>query len=56
MLKFIPDHIKTKKMCKNAGEKLMFIIMHVQDGYKSQENYDKVILETGRMLKFILDC
>ena len=31
MLKFAPDHFQTKKMCKNAAEKLQFVIMCVSD-------------------------
>ena len=31
MLKFVPDHVKTKKMCKNAIKKLLFLIMFVPD-------------------------
>ena len=26
MLKFVPDHFKTKKMCKHAAKKSMFVI------------------------------
>ena len=26
MIRFIPDHLKTKKMCKNAFKKLPFVI------------------------------
>ena len=29
MLKFVPDHLKTKKMCKNAAKKLPFLIRYV---------------------------
>ena len=29
MLKFVPDHVKTKKMCKNAFKKLQFVIIYV---------------------------
>ena len=36
MLKFVPDHLKTKKMCKHAVEKLPFLITHVPDRYKNQ--------------------
>ena len=43
MLKFIPDHLKTKRMCKNAVKR--FVIMYVPDRYKTQEMCDKVILE-----------
>ena len=31
MLKFIPDHLKTKKMCKYAVKKLSLIIRYVPD-------------------------
>ena len=31
MLRFVPDHLKTKKMCKNAVKKLLFIIKYVPD-------------------------
>ena len=31
MLKFVPDHLKTKKMCKNAIKKLPFVTWHVLD-------------------------
>ena len=31
MLKLIPDHLKTKKMCKNTVKKSALEIMHVPD-------------------------
>ena len=31
MLKLVPDHLKTKKMCKHAVKKLCFIIKYVLD-------------------------
>ena len=31
MLKFVPDHLKTKKMCKNAIKKLPSVTWHVLD-------------------------
>ena len=31
MLRLIPDHLKTKKMCKDAVKKLPFIIGYVTD-------------------------
>ena len=37
MLKFIPDHPKTKKMCENAVTKLPFLIMYVPDWYMVRE-------------------
>ena len=36
MLKFVPDHLKTKKMCKHAAKKLPFVIRYVIDQYKTQ--------------------
>ena len=35
MLKFVPDHIKTKKMCKHAVEKLYYLLRYVPDKYKT---------------------
>ena len=29
ILKFLPDHLKTKKMCKNAVKKLPFVIWYI---------------------------
>ena len=31
MLKFVPDQLKTKKMCKYAVKKLRFVIRYVPD-------------------------
>ena len=31
MLKFVPDHLKTKKMCKHEAKKLRFINMFLID-------------------------
>ena len=31
MLRFIPDHLKTKKMCKHAVKKLPFVTRYVPD-------------------------
>ena len=33
MLRFVPDHLETKKMCKNAVKKLLFVITYVPDRY-----------------------
>ena len=53
MLRFRPDHHKTKKMCKNAVKKLLFIIMCIPAQYQTQEISDKVILENGGLLRLI---
>ena len=41
MLKFVPDYLKTKKMCKHAVKILPFVTRYVPDEYKSQETYNK---------------
>ena len=43
MLKFAPNHLKTKKMCKHAVKKLPFLIRYVPDEYKTQQLCDKAI-------------
>ena len=35
ILKFVSDHLKTKKMCKHAVKKLLFVIRYVSDRYKT---------------------
>ena len=37
MLNFVPDHLKTKKMCKHAFKKLPYLFRYVPDQYKSQK-------------------
>ena len=36
LLKLVPDHLKTNKMCKNAVEKLSLVKRYVPDQYKIQ--------------------
>ena len=55
MLKFVPDHLKTKKMCQNAVNNLPFVIMYVPGQYKTKQMCVKVILENGGILEVILD-
>ena len=55
MLKFVPDHLKTKEMCKHAVEKLPFVIRYVPDQYKTQQMYDKAILENSGTLESVCD-
>ena len=31
MLKFVPDHLKTKSMCKHAVKKLPYVLRYVPD-------------------------
>ena len=37
MLRFLPDHLKTKQVCKHAVKKILFLIRYVPDQYKTQE-------------------
>ena len=50
ILKFVPDHLKTKKMCTHAVKKLHYLLIYVPERYKTQQICDKVILENGRTL------
>ena len=52
--KFVPNHLKTKKICKNAVKKLTFVIIYDPDQYKTQEKCDNAILENGGMLRLII--
>ena len=36
LLKLVPNHLKTNKMCKNAVEKLSLVKRYVPDHYKIQ--------------------
>ena len=56
MLKFVPDHIKTRKMCKHAVQKLPILIRYVPDQYKTQRMCDKAISENSGTLKSVPDC
>ena len=56
IVRFVPDRLKIKNMCKNAVKKLRFIIKYVPDWYKIKEMCDEVILENSEMLGFIPDC
>ena len=55
MLKFVPDHLKTEKVCKHAVKKLSFLVRYVPDQDKTQQMCDKAILENGGTLKST-DC
>ena len=37
MLKFVPDHLKTKKICKHAVKKLPDLLRYVRDQYKTHQ-------------------
>ena len=44
MLKFVPEHLKTKIMCKHAVKKITFSNKICPDQYKTQQKSDKAIL------------
>ena len=37
ILRSVPDHLKTKKMCKHAVRKLSFLTRYVPDRYKTHQ-------------------
>ena len=47
MLEFVPDHLKTKKLCKYAVKKLPYLLRYVPNQYKTQQMRDKAILENA---------
>ena len=51
MLKFVPDHLRTKNMCTHAVKKLPYLLRYVPDRYKTQQMCDKVLLQNGGTLK-----
>ena len=56
MLTFVPDHLKTKKICKHALKKLPYLLRYVPDKYKTQQICDEAILENAGTLKYVPDC
>ena len=55
MLKFVPDHFKTKKMCKHSVKKFLYPLRYVPHQYKTQKMC-KAIPENGGTLKSVPDC
>ena len=55
MLKLLPDHLKTKKMCKHAVKKIPYELRYLPGQYKTQQMCDKAILENGGKLKSVPD-
>ena len=45
-LKFVPDNLKTKKMCKHSVKKLPYLLRYVPDLYKTQRMWDKLFYKT----------
>ena len=64
MLKFVPDHLKTKKVCKHAVIKLPYkailenggTLKSVPDCYKNQEICNKAVDNYPRALEFVPEC
>ena len=44
MLKFFPDDLKLKNVCKHAVLKLPFVIRYVADQFKTQKMFDEGVL------------
>ena len=55
ILRFVPDHLKIKKMCKDAVKRLHYLLWYVFDWYKTQQICYKAILENGETLKSVPD-
>ena len=56
MVIFVPDNLKTEKICKNAAKKLPFETRHLHDQYKTKKICDKALLENGVTLKSVSNC
>ena len=56
MLKFVPDHLKTKRMCKNEVKKLLNLLRYVPDQYKTQKMCDKAIDTRPTAIKYVPEC
>ena len=53
ILKFVPDHLNTKKMGKNRIKKLSFAIIFVPNQYKTHDMCDKVVSEEPFYIKIL---
>ena len=47
IIKFIHDHLKTKKMRKNAVKKLHYLLRYVPNRYMIQQVYNEAVLENA---------
>ena len=56
MLKFVPDNLKAKTMCKHVVKNLPFVMWYIHDQYKSKQMCAKAILEDGRTLHSVPYC
>ena len=55
-LRFVPDDLKTKKMCKHAVKKISYLLRYVSDQYKTRQMCHEAILENDRTLKSVPNC
>ena len=56
-LKLVSDHLETKqKMCKHAVKKLPYLLRHLSNQYKTQQMWNKTMLENGGTLKSVPNC
>ena len=56
MLKFVPDHLKTKKISEHAVKKLPFVLRYdVPNQYKTQQLCNKAIQENGGTIESVSD-
>ena len=55
MLKFVPDHLKTKKCVSMQLKKIPYLLRYAPDQYETetQQRFDKAILENGGTLKSV---
>ena len=53
MLKFIPDHLKTKQICNYAVKKLRFVIRYVPDQNKSKKMRNKGVIKNDETVESI---
>ena len=45
ILKFVPNHFKTKIMCKHTVKKLSYLVRYLPGQYNAQQIFEKAILE-----------
>ena len=51
---FVPNHLKTKKMCKHALTKLPSVRRYFPDRYKTQQMCDSLFMTPTKIKKFVI--
>ena len=51
---FVPNHLKTEKMCKHALTKLPSVRRYVPDRYKTQQMCDSLFMTPTKIKKFVI--